>query len=326
MDTFQHVSVLLSELIDGLHIQPGHLVVDCTAGGGGHTAEILKRLGTTGKVLAFDRDAMAMETLYERFAAQLESGQIELVKAPYSQLRIELERRGLLGKVDGLCADIGVSSPQLDRAERGFSFAKDGPLDMRMDQSQALDAAAIINTYPEEDLLRIFRDYGEDPQARPIVRAILRRRATQAITRTLELADLVASAVHYRERSRKHPATKVFQALRIAVNGELEELETLLASIPEALAPGGRCAIISFHSLEDRLVKQSFKQLVEGDKPRFAREVPLTAEQLEQLSRSTFKLIKPFPLLPAEEEQALNPRSRSAKLRVLERLCNKESS
>ncbi|MCX6131344.1 MAG: 16S rRNA (cytosine(1402)-N(4))-methyltransferase RsmH [Proteobacteria bacterium] len=320
MANFEHLSVLRKELVDSLSLQSGDYAVDCTAGGGGHTLGLLQKVGLSGKVLAFDRDDRAQAVFKQKFETELKSGQLELIKAPFSELRDELSKRGLLGRIRGLCADIGVSSPQIDTAERGFSFTKPGPLDMRMDQSQGMTAADLVNNSSEEELVRVFRDYGEDPKARSITRAILRRREIQPFHETTDLASVVAAACHYRERSRKHPATKVFQALRIAVNAELDELQSLLASIQPTLALGGRCAIISFHSLEDRLVKHHFKQLVDGNKPNYSRDVPLTALQLERMHHKTFQIIKPFPLEPSAEELEINPRARSAKLRIIEKL------
>ncbi len=320
MSKFEHISVLRNELVAAMILTEGSLVVDCTAGGGGHTAEILKLIGKSGKVLAFDRDITAIKVLNERFHTELAEGRIEIIHGKFSSLRDNLESRQLLGKINAVCADIGVSSPQLDEGERGFSFSKDGPLDMRMDQSQKISAADLVNFGTEAELLRIFREYGEDPQAKPIVRAILKQRSIKPVTRTLELADLVAATVRYKERSRKHPATKVFQALRIAVNAELDELSLLLQTLPEVVRPGGRVAIISFHSLEDRLVKLGFRELSEGKRALIDRHLPVTARQLARLEERQFCIIKPFPLVPSEEELSLNPRSRSAKLRVIERL------
>lgn len=325
MSKFEHASVLRSELVDSLNIRSGSLAVDCTAGGGGHTAEILERVGPTGRVLAFDRDRWAIEELERRFKTNLAYGHLEIIQAPFSQLAEELSRRGLLGQIDAICADIGVSSPQLDESQRGFSFNKDGPLDMRMDQTQSLSAEVVVNTYAPEDLLRIFREYGEEPQARPIVRALIKHREKKLFSSTLELADLIAKTVHYKERSKKHPATKVFQALRIEVNSELEELKTLLETLPSVLKPCGRAAIISFHSLEDRLVKHAFRKLSEGEKGLINRHLPITARELARLQAKQFAIVKPFPVVASEEEQAVNPRSRSAKLRVIERLPMEES-
>lgn len=321
MSSFEHITVLQVELVESLNIKSGHHVVDCTAGGGGHTAGILERVGPKGKVLAFDRDEQAIIQLKNRFAREIESGQLELIRASFSSLAQHLETKGLLGTIHGICADIGVSSPQIDLGDRGFSFNKDGPLDMRMDQQQDLSAATVVNNYADSDLLRIFREFGEEPQAKPIVRAIVKQRAIKPLSSTLELADLVASTVRYKDRSRKHPATKIFQALRIEVNGELDELAALIETFPLALAPHGRGAIISFHSLEDRMIKQGFKHLAEGNKANIDRHLPLTAAQLSKLEARQFSLIKPFPILPSEAEQTSNPRSRSAKLRVIERLA-----
>ncbi len=316
--SFEHITVLKDELLNSLGLLPGDYAVDCTAGGGGHTAGLLERVGPSGKVIAFDRDPWAQDVLKKRFPKELADGRLELIAEPFSRIQSALESRGLLGKVQGLCADIGVSSPQIDAAERGFSFAKDGPLDMRMDQSQGVTAKDIVNEWSINDLTKLFRDYGEDPQARRIALAIEKERAKAPIERTLDLADLVASSVHYKERSRKHPATRVFQALRIEVNGELRELEALLLAIGPSLRPRGRCAIISFHSLEDRLVKNAFRNLAEGHLKHLDRRLPITDAEIRKLK--TFEIIKPFPIIPGDIEEKENPRSRSAKLRVIERL------
>lgn len=317
MTRFDHITVLQDELLDSLALKTGDCAIDCTAGGGGHTRGLLDRVGPNGRVIAFDRDTRAIAVLKSRFEAELKDGRLVLIQSPFSELAREVERLGIAGSVQGLCADIGVSSPQLDEAERGFSFAKDGPLDMRMDQSQGQTAADIVNSWSEQDLARLFRDYGEDPQARPIARAIVKRREKSPFATTLDLAELVAGSVHYKERSRKHPATRVFQALRIEVNGELRELDELLQAIPKVLRPGGRCAIISFHSLEDRPIKNAFKDLAEGHMQTIDRRLPLTAQQLDSMKR--FSIIKPFPLVPDDAELERNPRSRSAKLRVIEK-------
>lgn len=317
MNQFEHITVLQNELLDSLSLKSGDCAIDCTAGGGGHTRGLLERVGPQGRVIAFDRDSRAIEVLKIRFEKELQEGRLTLIQSPFSALAQEVERLGLGGQVQGLCADIGVSSPQLDEAERGFSFAKDGPLDMRMDQREGQTAADIVNTWSEQDLTRLFRVYGEDPQARQIARAIIKRRDKASFANTLDLADLVASSTHYKERSRKHPATRVFQALRIEVNGELRELDELLKAIPMVLKPAGRCAIISFHSLEDRPIKNAFKDLAEGHMQGIDRRLPLTAQEIDSMKR--FTIVKPFPLVPDEAELERNPRSRSAKLRVIEK-------
>lgn len=319
MTTTNHITVLLNELVDSLALHEGDVAVDCTAGRGGHTDLMLKAVGESGKVVALDRDPDAINFMQTRFAHQINDGRLILRKATFSEIQNVISELGLAGKISGVAADIGVSSPQLDVAERGFSFRNDGPLDMRMDSSSGQTAADLVNGLSETDLIRIFREYGEEPKAKFAAQAIVKERAKAPILTTHQLAGIVEKAIFYREKSRKHPATKVFQALRIAVNDELGELEKVLADGFNLLRPGGRLSIISFHSLEDRIVKRKFEDLT-GKKTKIPRDLPLTEEAWKKMKGAKAQIIKPFPVEPSEEEIASNPRSRSAKLRVLEKI------
>jgi 16S rRNA (cytosine1402-N4)-methyltransferase len=313
---FQHETVFENTLVDHLSLRPGDIAVDCTAGGGGHTRIILDKVGEGGRVFALDQDESAISHLQHRFQEEINSGRLTLCHMKFSAIGALAAEHGLTGKIKAICADVGVSSPQLDTPERGFSFMKDGPLDMTMSKTYAQQSAEeIINTFGAEELAKIFRDFGEEPQAWRIAQAILSYRQKTPITRTLQLADLIKATVKYNSHSKKHPATKVFQALRIFVNNELEELSDLIEEGFEALAQQGRMGIISFHSLEDRIVKNRFNDyaslLAEKNVPRhlpIAKKEPRAA------------IVRPFPMMPDEIEQKENIRSRSAKLRVIEKL------
>ncbi|SME90968.1 16S rRNA (cytosine1402-N4)-methyltransferase [Pseudobacteriovorax antillogorgiicola] len=318
---FDHITVLKNEMVQSLNLPVDGIAIDCTAGGGGHTAALLDALGPGGKVFAFDRDPMAFQFLSERFAKDLATKRLVLCPNPFSEIQEVAEKYEIAGKIDGICADIGVSSPQLDLGERGFSFNKDGPLDMRMDTSSGDNAAHVINEYNEQELADIIYKFGEEPKSRFVARAIVQERSKEPITNTLRLAEIVANAIHYKTKSKKHPATKTFQALRIYVNQELEELETLCRDGFDILKPGGRIGIITFHSLEDKFVKQYFNTLGKGKKiPAHLSRAPLTEDQVAAYKDVKGKIVKPFPLIPSEEEQSENPRSRSAKLRTIEKL------
>lgn len=319
MTTPTHITVLLNELVESLALHEGDIAVDCTAGRGGHTALMLEAVGATGKVIALDRDPEAIAFMESRFAAPLKNGQLIIRKAPFSDVQSVVEDLGFAGKLAGVAADIGVSSPQLDVASRGFSFRNDGPLDMRMDSSSGQTAADLVNELSESELIKIFREYGEEPKAKFAAQAIVKERAKSPILTTYQLADIIDKAIFYREKSRKHPATKVFQALRIAVNDELGELERLIDTGFNLLKPRGRLSIISFHSLEDRIVKRKFEDLT-GKKTKIPRDLPLTEEAWQKMKGAKAHVIKPFPIEPSEEEISANPRSRSAKLRVLEKI------
>lgn len=301
-----HRAVLLDEVLLWLAPKPGGVFVDGTLGGGGHTRAIALAVGPAGRVVAMDQDAGALERARETLAGCLEP--CVLVRGNFARLAESVAACGLT-RVDGVLLDIGISSDQLDDPERGFSFMRDGPLDMRMDRTRAATAADLLNTLPEVELADLLRRYGEEPRARAIARRIVERRSREPFVRTGQLADLV-ERVYGGRRGRIHPATLTFQALRIAVNGELEALEQGLEAGLGILAPGGRMAVISFHSLEDRLVKQFFlehqghmESLPEGGEKWVG-----TLPKMEILTRK--------PVMATDEECRDNPRARSAKLRV----------
>ncbi len=315
MNVYKHNTVLLDELIQALNLKEGSVAIDCTMGGGGHTQRLVQAVYTTGKVIGIDRDYAAIQNAQATFA--LSSPQIELIHAPFSQLKYIVRGLGLVGKVDAICADLGVSSVHIDDGKRGFSFRQDGPLDMRMDQNnpKIKTAADLCNNLSREELAHIFKTWGEEPKAWAIAGSIVTDREATPFQTTTQLANLVTK--HWPHNSRKHPATRVFQALRVAVNDECGELKTLVEDGFELLKPGGRLGLISFHSLEDRIIKQSFQKLAgKVEKDTFLlRHLPHSQE-----STAVGKIIKPFPLIPTEEEIAENVRSRSAKLRVIEKI------
>ncbi len=308
-----HVPVLLAEVLDGLEVQRGVRIIDCTAGGGGHTAAVLERSAPDGRVLALDADPAAIRRITERLAGELESGRLTLVKAPFEQLETVVAQVGF-APVDGILLDLGVSSFQLETAERGFSLMMEGPLDMRFDPEgsiSATNAADIVNRWDEKSLADLIYQYGDEMQSRRIARYLVRNRP---FTTTKELADAVERAVGGRKGSRIHPATRTFQALRIAVNRELEQLEQVLPQCLRVLKPGGRLAVISFHSLEDRIVKQWMVQEARSYVPDPTRVEGGYDRQ------PTVRVVTRKPVEAGEAEVARNPRSRSAKLRVAEKL------
>ncbi len=319
---FGHVTVLLHEAAESLNLPSGAVAVDCTLGGGGHTRLLLEAVGKNGKVLAFDRDIMAIEHAQKAFAGQIFSGQLLLVHKPFSEMPDHVHKAGLAGSVAGILADLGVSSPQIDLGERGFSFLKDGPLDMRMDTTRPGTAAELVNTAEETELAIIFRDFGEEPMGRHFAKMICRQRLIAPFMTTGELASYVEKHSPYGSKSRKHPATKIFQALRIAVNGELTELDQFLTRAVPLLAPNGRLAIISFHSLEDRAVKRFFAE-VSGKLKRqeLSRMVAITERELDKMVNAQGRVVLPTPVEPSLQEVEANPRARSAKLRVFEKGC-----
>ncbi|MBO4916094.1 MAG: 16S rRNA (cytosine(1402)-N(4))-methyltransferase RsmH [Oscillospiraceae bacterium] len=307
---FGHRSVLLDECISALEIKPDGIYVDGTLGRAGHSSEIVRRL-TTGRLIALDRDETALDAARERLREHLD--RVTLVHSNFSRLGEVLDGLGIAG-ADGMLFDLGVSSPQLDDAERGFSYRQDAPLDMRMDRSAPLTAREFVNGAPYEELRRILFEYGEERYAPQIAKAICVRREASPIETTLELAELIREAMPAKAlREKQHPAKRSFQAIRIAVNGELDELPPMLDAAQEHLNPGGRLAVITFHSLEDRIVKQKLKELSTGCicPPEFPVCVCGRTPKLKLVTRK--------PILPGESELNENPRARSAKLRVAEK-------
>lgn len=302
-----HESVLLRESLEALNLQANGIYVDATFGRGGHSGEILKRLGPTGRLIAFDRDPQAIAVAHEKFASD---ARFSIVQNAFSHLQTTVEGLGLSGKINGILMDLGVSSPQLDEAERGFSFMRDGELDMRMDPTRGQSAAAYIATVKEEDLADVIYRLGEDRQSRRIAKAIVNARAEKPITRTLELAQIVADAIPRKEKH-KHPATRTFLALRLKVNDELGEVERTLPQAMNVLADKGRLAVISFHSLEDRIVKLYMRDEARG--PRLPKDIPILDADVHRRLRLVDKI------MPSDEETRMNPRARSAVLRVAER-------
>ena len=311
MEQPRHVSVLLQECIENLNIRPDGVYVDGTLGLGGHSVEIVSRL-TTGRLIGIDRDRSALARAGSRLSPYAD--RITLVHGNFSDAAAILDELGIPG-ADGMLFDLGVSSPQLDEAQRGFSYMQDAPLDMRMDDSASLSAYEVVNTWSEERLNRILWDYGEERYARRITAAILAARAQKPVESTLELVELIRSAMPAAAlREKQHPAKRSFQAIRIAVNDELGELERMMDSAPDQLDPGGRLCVISFHSLEDRIVKNGIARREKGC--TCPREAPVCTCGFVQTLRSVSRK----PILPSAEEIESNPRSRSAKLRVAERV------
>ena len=311
MDEAKHVSVLLNECIDNLNIRPDGVYLDGTLGLGGHSLQIARRLGS-GKLICVDRDESAIERSKVRLKDYLD--RIYFVHDSFSHAADIIKNLGFDG-VDGMLFDLGVSSPQLDEAERGFSYMNDAPLDMRMDSGSALTAEEIVNTWPEERLRRILWDYGEENYAKRIVSAIISRRGEKRIETTLELVDIIKSAMPAAAlREKQHPAKRTFQAVRIAVNDELGEVERMMDTAPDMLNKGGRLCVISFHSLEDRIVKNGIHRRENGC--TCPREAPVCTCGFVQTLKSVYRK----PILPGSEEIEKNPRSRSAKLRVAERV------
>jgi 16S rRNA (cytosine1402-N4)-methyltransferase len=296
MNKPQHVPVLLDEVLEFLNVRPGGVIVDATVGLGGHSAEIAKRLGARGRLICFDRDPEAMELArarMEEVRAELGDAMPEVIFEP----RAFSEAGGVIapGSLDGLLADFGVSSLQLDEAQRGFSFRLDAPLDMRMDTRSGETAEQVVNQEDENELADLIYEFGEERRSRRIARAIVRARPIRS---TAELASIISAAAPSMKGDKIHPATRTFQALRIRVNDELGEIRSLLASAPSLLKPGGRLVLISFHSLEDRLVKDAFREAGRNKVLQVLTKKPVVAE---------------------EQEQMRNPRSRSAKLRAAEK-------
>ena len=311
MSEFHHVSVLLEECIEGLAIKPDGIYVDGTLGGAGHSSRIAAKL-TTGRLIGIDRDNVALEAAAERLKPY--EDRVTLVHANFCDMDQALQELGI-DKVDGILLDLGVSSPQLDDAQRGFSYMTDAPLDMRMNGEDVRDARQIVNTWSYEELRRILYDYGEERFAPRIAAAICRRREQAPIETTLELVDVIKSAMPASTlREKQHPAKRSFQAIRIAVNDELGAVETVMKKAVPLLNPGGRLAVITFHSLEDRIVKNAMAEAAKGCTcpPSFPVCVCGKKPQVRIVTRK--------PIVSGEEELERNPRARSAKLRICEKL------
>jgi len=304
-----HAPVLLQEVIHGLAIKPDGIYVDCTFGRGGHSSAILKELNQQGRLIAIDKDLEALAHANDHFS---HDSRFQIAHGSFTGLSDIVKQFGLFGRVNGILMDLGVSSPQLDDPERGFSFMHSGPLDMRMDLTQELDAAGFVNEAEEAEMVSVFREYGEERFAGRIARAIVAARAIEPIRTTQALAAIVKEANPKWEKH-KHPATRVFQAIRIYVNRELTDLTACLTQCLDVLAVGGRLAVISFHSLEDRIVKQFMRKQARGDQPPMG--VPVKAIDVEPRFRCVGKAIQ-----PQEAEIKRNVRSRSAVLRIGEKI------
>lgn len=314
MTDFQHTTVLLHETVDGLAIKPNGVYVDCTLGGAGHSEYLLSQLNTDGHLYAFDQDQKAIENAKIRLAEYVTKNQVTFVKANFRELTTELNHLGVT-EVDGILYDLGVSSPQLDEAERGFSYHQDAPLDMRMDQDAPLSAYQVVNEYSYHELVKIFFRYGEEKFSKQIARLIERKRADKPIETTGELVDLIKEAIPAPARRKGgHPAKRVFQAIRIAVNDELGAIESSLEQAIDMLTIEGRVSVITFHSLEDRIVKTMFKEFsTPKDMPP---GLPVVPEEFQPI----LKLVNRKPIIPSEEELQDNNRARSAKLRIAEKM------
>lgn len=311
MSEFHHVSVLLEECIEGLNIKPDGIYVDGTLGGAGHSSRIAEKL-TTGRLIGIDRDPVALKAAGERLAPF--GDRVALVHSNFSEMDSALESLGITG-VDGILLDLGVSSPQLDDGQRGFSYMVDAPLDMRMNGQDSLDAKKIVNHWSYEELKRILYDYGEERFAPRIAAAICKRREEKEIETTLELVDIIRGAMPASAlREKQHPAKRSFQAIRIAVNDELGSVERVMQKAIPCLNPGGRLAVITFHSLEDRIVKQAMAEAAKGC--TCPPEFPVCVCG----KKPRVKLITRKPIVSGEEELERNPRARSAKLRICEKL------
>ncbi|MFK8243815.1 MULTISPECIES: 16S rRNA (cytosine(1402)-N(4))-methyltransferase RsmH [unclassified Facklamia] len=310
--TFEHLTVLLHETVDGLVVDPNGIYVDCTLGGAGHAKYILSKLDK-GHLFAFDQDIEAIENAKITLKDEVAAGKVTFIHQNFRQITSALQERGI-SAVDGIYYDLGVSSPQLDHAERGFSYHQEALLDMRMNQASELTALTVVNEWSYEQLVKIIFRYGEDKFAKRIARAIEKQRAVVKIMTTTELAEIVKQAIPAAtRRTGGHPAKRTFQAIRIAVNDELGALEDSMQQAVRLLKPKGRISAITFHSLEDRFVKQYFKEL--STPPEVPHNLPILPEQ----SQADYRLVTRKPILPTEEELAVNNRARSAKLRIIEK-------
>ncbi|WP_117235857.1 16S rRNA (cytosine(1402)-N(4))-methyltransferase RsmH [Vibrio maerlii] len=314
-DTFKHISVLLNESIDGLAIKPDGTYIDGTFGRGGHSRTILSKLGENGRLFSIDRDPQAIAE-----AKKIDDPRFTIIHGPFSGIAEYAERYDLVDKVDGVLLDLGVSSPQLDDAERGFSFMKDGPLDMRMDPTSGIPVSQWLMEADLDDITWVIREFGEDKHARRIAKAIVAYRddeENEPLTRTGQLAKLISDAAPKSFKEKKHPATRAFQAFRIYINSELEEIDTALKGAAAVLAPEGRLSVISFHSLEDRMVKRFIRKESKG--PEVPHGIPLTEDQIKELGSARMKPVGKA-IKPTKEEVEHNARSRSSVLRLAEKL------
>ncbi|MGF1741256.1 16S rRNA (cytosine(1402)-N(4))-methyltransferase RsmH [Vibrio profundum] len=314
-EPFQHISVLLNESIDGLAIKPDGVYIDGTFGRGGHSRVILSKLNENGRLYSIDRDPQAIAE-----AAKINDPRFTIIHGPFSGVAQYAEQHDLVGKVDGVLFDLGVSSPQLDDAERGFSFMKDGPLDMRMDPTSGMPVSQWLLEADLDDITWVIREFGEDKHARRIAKAIVAHRddeEKEPLTRTSHLAKLISEAAPKNFKEKKHPATRAFQAFRIYINSELEEIDIALKGALSVLAVGGRLSVISFHSLEDRMVKRFIRKESQG--PQVPHGLPLTEAEIRKLGSASMKGIGKATK-PSEQEVDINVRSRSSMLRVAEKL------
>lgn len=310
---FHHVTVLLHETIDMLDVKPDGVYVDATLGGAGHSEYLLGKLSESGHLYAFDQDQHAIENAKTRLSPFIERGMVTFIKGNFRQLKERLNELEVT-EIDGICYDLGVSSPQLDERERGFSYKKDAPLDMRMNQEASLTAYEVVNSYDYHDLVRIFFKYGEDKFSKQIARKIEQTRAIKPIETTTELAEIIKSAKPAKELKKKgHPAKQIFQAIRIEVNDELGAADESIQQAMDLLAIGGRISVITFHSLEDRLTKQLFKEASTVEVPK---GLPFIPDEL----KPKIELVNRKPILPSQEELEENNRSHSAKLRVAQKI------
>ncbi|WP_209367795.1 16S rRNA (cytosine(1402)-N(4))-methyltransferase RsmH [Priestia megaterium] len=309
---FNHTTVLLKEAAEGLNIKPDGVYVDCTLGGAGHSEYIVKQLSEKGKLIAFDQDDVALANAKKKLAPYLD--RVILIKSNFRYLKEQLMKHGI-EEVDGVLFDLGVSSPQLDTPERGFSFHHDAPLDMRMDQNSMFSAYNVVNEWPYEKLVKIFFQYGEEKFSKQIARKIEAYRESKPIETTLELVDLIKDGIPApARRTGGHPAKRIFQAIRIAVNDELQVFEDAIEQAMDVIKKGGRVSVITFHSLEDRICKVAFKNA--STVPQLPHGLPIIPEEF----KPKMKVITRKPILPSEEEIEENKRARSAKLRIVEKL------
>lgn len=305
-----HISVLLEEAITGLNLKENGIYVDATLGYAGHSSEILKRI-TRGCLFAFDQDVDAINFSQKKLSKI--GNNFTIIKSNFVNMKEELEKRNI-NSVDGILFDLGVSSPQLDEDDRGFSYHHDAKLDMRMDKDNKLSAYDVVNEYSESDLIRIFYTFGEEKYSKSIARAIVKYRENKKIETTLELVDIIKSSIPEKAKRKKHPARRIFQAIRIEVNHELDILEKSITDALSLLKPSGRVAVITFHSLEDKIVKNIFKEKTMIDK--MAKGLPNIPDEY----LPDYKLVNNKAIEPTPEELENNPRSRSAKLRIIERI------